>query len=66
MVEALEALTEPVRPSSDKPLRYTVHNVLKVPGAGTVVRGKVVAGTLKAGMSLYCANSNLKTEAKSL
>jgi len=49
MLEALDAIKEPVRPV-DKPLRVPVQDVYKIGGIGTVPVGRVETGTIKPGM----------------
>jgi len=65
MLEALDALTPPKRPS-EKPLRLPLQDVYKIGGIGTVPVGRVETGILKPGMTVLFAPSNLTTEVKSV
>jgi len=65
MIEALDAITPPKRPS-DKPLRIPLQDVYKIGGIGTVPVGRVETGTLKPGMSVTFAPSGLSSEVKSV
>jgi len=65
MIEALDAITPPKRPS-DKPLRIPLQDVYKIGGIGTVPVGRVETGVLKPGMSVTFAPSGLSSEVKSV
>jgi elongation factor 1-alpha len=65
LIEALDNLTEPKRPS-DKPLRVPLQDVYKIGGIGTVPVGRVETGVLKPGMTVVFAPSNLSSEVKSV
>jgi len=65
LLEALDALEPPKRPK-DKPLRLPLQDVYKIGGIGTVPVGRVETGTIKAGMTVYFAPSNVSTEVKSV
>jgi elongation factor 1-alpha len=65
LLEALDALSEPKRPS-DKPLRLPLQDVYKIGGIGTVPVGRVETGVIKPGMLVCFAPSGLTTEVKSV
>jgi elongation factor 1-alpha len=65
LLEALDAITEPKRPS-DKPLRIPLQDVYKIGGIGTVPVGRVETGILKPGAVVTFAPVNLTTEVKSV
>merc|ERR1711883_36727 len=65
LFEALDSINEPVRPS-DKALRLPLQDVYKIGGIGTVPVGRVETGTIKAGMVVKFAPSNVTTEVKSV
>jgi elongation factor 1-alpha len=65
LLEALDAIIPPKRPV-DKPLRLPLQDVYKIGGIGTVPVGRVETGTIKAGMTVYFAPSNVSTEVKSV
>ncbi|KAJ2786893.1 translation elongation factor EF-1 alpha [Coemansia interrupta] len=65
LVEAIDAIEPPVRPS-DKPLRLPLQDVYKIGGIGTVPVGRVETGVIKAGMVVTFAPSNVTTEVKSV
>nr|CAB3240902.1 elongation factor 1-alpha [Phallusia mammillata] len=65
LLEGLDAISEPKRPT-DKPLRLPLQDVYKIGGIGTVPVGRVETGTLKPGMVVTFAPSNLSTEVKSV
>jgi len=65
LIEALDAIIPPKRPL-DKPLRLPLQDVYKIGGIGTVPVGRVETGTLKPGMTVYFAPSNVSTEVKSV
>jgi elongation factor 1-alpha len=65
LIEALDALTEPKRPS-EKPLRIPLQDVYKIGGIGTVPVGRVETGILKPGMVVTFAPCNITTEVKSV
>ncbi|KAJ2372790.1 translation elongation factor EF-1 alpha, partial [Coemansia sp. RSA 2603] len=55
LVEAIDAIEPPVRPS-DKPLRLPLQDVYKIGGIGTVPVGRVETGVIKAGMDIRRGN----------
>jgi elongation factor 1-alpha len=65
LLEALDALTEPKRPS-DKPLRIPLQDVYKIGGIGTVPVGRVETGILKPGANVTFAPAGITTEVKSV
>ncbi|CAD6344057.1 unnamed protein product [Miscanthus lutarioriparius] len=65
LLEALEQINEPKRPS-DKPLRLPVQDVYKIGGIGTVPVGCVQTGVLKPGMVVTFGPSGLTSEVKSI
>jgi len=65
LLEALDALKEPKRPS-DKPLRIPLQDVYKIGGIGTVPVGRVETGILKPGMMVVFAPAMVTTEVKSV
>lgn len=65
LLDAIDAIDPPVRPS-DKPLRLPLQDVYKIGGIGTVPVGRVETGTIKAGMVVNFAPSNVTTEVKSV
>jgi len=65
LLEALDALTAPKRPS-EKPLRLPLQDVYKIGGIGTVPVGRVETGVLKPGMVVIFAPSSVSTEVKSV
>jgi len=65
LLEALDRIVEPKRPS-DKPLRIPLQDVYKIAGIGTVPVGRVETGTLKPGMVVTFAPSNVTSEVKSV
>jgi len=65
LLEALDALKEPKRPS-DKPLRIPLQDVYKIGGIGTVPVGRVETGILKPGMVVVFAPAMVTTEVKSV
>merc|ERR1712117_464531 len=65
LFEALDSINPPTRPS-DKPLRLPLQDVYKIGGIGTVPVGRVETGTIKAGMVVTFAPSNVTTEVKSV
>jgi len=65
MIEALDAIIPPQRPS-DKPLRLPLQDVYKIGGIGTVPVGRVETGTIKPGMVVTFAPSQVTTEVKSV
>lgn len=65
LLEALDNITPPKRPT-DKPLRLPLQDVYKIGGIGTVPVGRVETGTLKPGMVVTFAPSNIQTEVKSV
>jgi len=65
LIEALDAITEPKRPS-DKPLRIPLQDVYKIGGIGTVPVGRVETGILKPGVAVTFAPGGASTEVKSV
>jgi len=65
LLEALDAVTEPKRPS-DKPLRLPLQDVYKIGGIGTVPVGRVETGILKPNQVVTFAPSAITTEVKSI
>jgi elongation factor 1-alpha len=65
LLEAIDAINPPQRPT-DKPLRLPLQDVYKIGGIGTVPVGRVETGTIKAGMVVTFAPSNVTTEVKSV
>jgi len=65
LLEALDALKEPKRPS-DKPLRIPLQDVYKIGGIGTVPVGRVETGILKPGMVVVFAPAMVTTEVESV
>nr|XP_042716927.1 elongation factor 1-alpha-like isoform X2 [Chrysemys picta bellii] len=61
LLEALDSLLPPVRPSN-KPLRVPLQDVYKIGGIGTVPVGKIETGILKPGMNISFAPANLSAE----
>jgi elongation factor 1-alpha len=65
MLEALDAITPPKRPT-DKPLRLPLQDVYKIGGIGTVPVGRVETGIIKPGMTVIFSPVQLSTEVKSV
>merc|ERR1711981_566004 len=65
LLEALDNVNPPKRPT-EKPLRLPLQDVYKIGGIGTVAVGRVETGTIKAGMVVTFAPSNVTTEVKSV
>jgi elongation factor 1-alpha len=65
MIEALDALKPPVRPS-EKPLRLPLQDVYKIGGIGTVPVGRVETGVLRPGMVVVFSPCGLTSEVKSI
>ncbi len=65
LLEALDALKEPKRPS-DRPLRVPIQDVYKIGGIGTVPVGRVETGVLKINDQILVAPGNLTSEVKSI
>ena len=65
LLDAIDATEPPIRPA-DKPLRLPLQDVYKIGGIGTVPVGRVETGTIKAGMVVSFAPSNVTTEVKSV
>ena len=63
LVEALDALTAPKRPT-ELPLRLPINDVFKISGVGTVPVGRVETGVLKSGMVILFTPSGLTSECK--
>jgi len=65
LLDALDVIEPPKRPT-DKPLRLPLQDVYKIGGIGTVPVGRVETGSLKPGMVVTFAPSNITTEVKSV
>lgn len=65
LLEAIDAIEPPKRPT-DKPLRLPLQDVYKIGGIGTVPVGRIETGTLKPGMVVTFAPTNITTEVKSV
>jgi len=65
LVEALDQLPPPPRPSSTAPLRLCVSDVYKS-GSNTCMSGKVESGTITTGQKVVLLPSNEQTTVKSL
>jgi len=65
LFDALDSILEPERPIN-KPLRLPLQDVYKIGGIGTVPVGRVETGTLKPGVVVTFAPSNITTEVKSV
>uniref|UniRef100_A0A674JA66 Translation elongation factor EFTu-like domain-containing protein n=1 Tax=Terrapene triunguis TaxID=2587831 RepID=A0A674JA66_9SAUR len=65
LLEALDSLLPPVRPSN-KPLRVPLQDVYKIGGIGTVPVGKIETGILKPGMNISFAPANLSAEVRTI
>jgi elongation factor 1-alpha len=65
LLEAIDAIEPPKRPT-DKPLRLPLQDVYKIGGIGTVPVGRIETGTLKPGMVVTFAPTNVTTEVKSV
>ncbi len=65
LVEALDSLKVPPKPT-DKPLRLPVQSVLSIPGAGTVVTGRVETGVLKPGDRVVIMPAGIVGDVKSI
>jgi elongation factor 1-alpha len=65
LLGALNNIVAPKR-HSDKPLRLPIQDVYKISGIGTVPVGRVETGSLKAGMVVVFAPSQISTEVKSV
>jgi elongation factor 1-alpha len=65
LVEALDNLKVPPKPV-DKPLRLPVQSVLSIPGAGTVVTGRVETGVLKPGDRVIVMPEGIVADVKSI
>merc|ERR1711937_139741 len=65
VLKALDAILPPTRPV-EKPLRLPLQDVYKIGGIGTVPVGRVETGSIKAGMVVTFAPSNVTTEVKSV
>ena len=63
LIEALDNLTPPVRPT-ELALRLPINDVFKISGVGTVPVGRVETGILKSGMIILFTPSNLTSECK--
>jgi elongation factor 1-alpha len=65
LVEALDAIKEPKRPT-DRPLRIPIQDVYKIGGIGTVPVGRVETGILTPGLQVMIAPAQVQTEVKSI
>jgi len=65
LFDALDSILEPERPVN-KALRLPLQDVYKIGGIGTVPVGRVETGTLKPGVVVTFAPSNITTEVKSV
>jgi len=65
LVEALDNLKVPPKPV-DKPLRLPIQSVLSIPGAGTVVTGRVETGVLKPGDKVIVMPAGIVGDVKSI
>jgi elongation factor 1-alpha len=65
LVEALDNLKIPPKPV-DKPLRLPIQSVLSIPGAGTVVTGRVETGVLKPGDKVIVMPAGIVGDVKSI
>ncbi|MCG2872665.1 MAG: elongation factor 1-alpha, partial [Acidilobus sp.] len=65
LVEALDNLKLPPKPV-DKPLRLPIQGVLSIPGAGTVVTGRVETGVLKPGDRVIIMPAGIVADVKSI
>ncbi|CAM5088579.1 unnamed protein product [Eretmochelys imbricata] len=65
LLEALDSLLPPVRPSN-KPLRVPLQDDYKIGGIGTVPVGKIETGILKPGMNISFAPANLSAEVRTI
>jgi elongation factor 1-alpha len=65
MLEALDRITEPKRPSGS-PLRVPLQDVYKISGIGTVPVGRVETGVLRPGITVFFAPAGVSTEVKSV
>lgn len=63
--EGFDNLIPPKRPT-DKPLRFPIQDVFKIPGIGTVVVGTVQTGVVRPGMVLTFAPGGVSAEVKSI
>lgn len=60
LLEALEHVVQPPARPVDKPLRLPVSGLLKIPGVGDVVTGRIEQGKLKVGDNVCFPPSNIK------
>ncbi len=65
LVEAFDSLKLPPKPV-DKPLRLPVQGVLSIPGAGTVITGRIETGLLKPGDKAIIMPAGLIADVKSI
>ena len=65
LLGALDQIIPPKR-HVDKPLRLPIQDVYKISGIGTVPVGRVETGSIKAGMVVVFAPSQVSTEVKSV
>ncbi|MFP3172123.1 MAG: translation elongation factor EF-1 subunit alpha [Acidilobus sp.] len=65
LVEAFDNLKVPPKPV-DKPLRLPIQSVLSIPGAGTVVTGRVETGVLKPGDRVIVMPAGIVGDVKSI
>merc|ERR550519_1297766 len=65
LIDALDSILEPTRPT-DKPPRLPLQDVYKIGGIGTVPVGRVETGVIKPGQVVTFAPVQLTTEVKSV
>ena len=65
LVEAFDSLKLPPKPV-DKPLRLPIQSVLSIPGAGTVITGRVETGVLKPGDRVVIMPAGIVADVKSI
>ena len=65
LIDAIDSLEKPQR-YKDKPFRLPLWDAYKIGGIGTVVVGRVETGTLKKGMLIAFAPSDIIAECKTI
>ena len=65
LVELIDSIPE-VKKTSSKPLRLAVESIFKKGQVGTVITGKVLAGSIKVGMEIVCAPKMLNCTVASM
>eukprot|EP01083_Nonionella_stella_P137757 419182_1 len=65
LIEALDQCEPPKRPF-DKPLRIPIQDVYKIGGVGTVPVGRIESGTIKPGIDVAFAPTEIIAEVKSV